>query len=304
MKWINARRRHPLAGYVVVLIALAFFGAGYAFLAPDPGTAEAQTLAAESTSDDREQPDVARGKEIYNKSCASCHGTDFSGTDDAPALTDVGGAAIDFQVSTGRMPSTDPDTQMPRKAPVFSQEEINDLIAYYKQEGGSGPEVPQGVPGSAPQRADFSDEEEYEAAKEEYDEAKESYVSGAEDTESGMKLYLTNCAHCHSWSGGGGALTGGNYAPEIHEASPRQLYEAMITGPSQMPVFNDASITPDEKQDLIAYVKELQAEPDAGGVFALNRVGQVAEGFIGWTVGLSLIVACAIWITAKQRAHD
>ncbi|MCP3017398.1 cytochrome C, partial [Nocardiopsis dassonvillei] len=39
-------------------------------------------------------------------------------------------------------------------------------------------------------------------------------------------------------------------------------------------------------------------------IFDLDRVGQVAEGLIGWVVGLSLIIACAIWITAKQRAHD
>ncbi|MDA8368502.1 MAG: c-type cytochrome [Nocardiopsaceae bacterium] len=302
MKWITARRRHPLAGYVVVILALAFFGVGYAYVAPGADRAEAQTLATEATGDD--QTDVARGREIFVRSCASCHGPSGEGTGNGPDITDVGGAAIDFQVSTGRMPSTNPDAQMPRKASMYTQEEIYDLVAYYEEEIGEGPEVPLDVPGSAPERSNFADEEAYEAAKAEYEEAYEAYVSGADDVEVGMELYLTNCAHCHSWSGSGGALTDGKWAPELDDASPRQIYEAMITGPGQMPAFNDMIIQPDEKQELIAYVKDLQNEPDAGGIFNLNRIGQVAEGFIGWTVGLSLIVACAIWITAKQRAHD
>ncbi|CAM4112481.1 c-type cytochrome [Nocardiopsis rhodophaea] len=303
MKWITARRRHPLAGYAVVILALGLFGLGYAFVAPT-GTdrAEAQTLAADKA--DNGQPDAQRGKEIFNKSCASCHGLTGGGSANAPDITDAGAAAIDFQVSTGRMPSMNPDAQMPRKPQALTDEELRDLIAYYEAEIGDGPQIPTDVPGSAPQRSDFSDEASYEAAKESYEQAYEKYISGGKDTEAGMKLYLTNCAHCHSWSGGGGALTGGKYAPEIHDASPRQIYEAMLTGPGQMPVFNDTTVTPTEKQDLIAYVKDLQAEPNAGGIFDLDRIGQVAEGFIGWTVGLTLIVACAIWITAKQRAHD
>nr|WP_246422122.1 c-type cytochrome [Nocardiopsis mwathae] len=276
---------------------------GYAFVAPT-GTdrAEAQTLAAEKV-DDR-QPDAQRGKDIFNKTCASCHGLTGGGSANGPDITGSGEAAVNFQVSTGRMPSMDPDTQMPRKPQAITDEELDDLIAYYNAEIGDGPKIPYDVPGNAPQRGDFDDEESFESAKAEYDDAYEKYLAGAQDTEAGMKLYLTNCAHCHSWSGAGGALTGGKYAPEIHDATPRQIYEAMLTGPGQMPVFNDTTVTPTEKQELISYVKTLQYEPNAGGIFDLNRIGQVAEGFIGWTVGLTLIVACAIWITAKQRAHD
>ncbi|RNL86359.1 cytochrome bc1 complex diheme cytochrome c subunit [Halostreptopolyspora alba] len=318
MKWITARRRHPLAGYVVVTLALALFGLGYAVVAPDSERAQAQELAQDA--EDGNQVDIARGKQIYTESCASCHGPDgtASDRDDVPDITDAGGAAVDFQVSTGRMPSMDPDAQMPRKPPVFDQDEIDDLVAYYNQElSTGGPAVPTSVPADVPEevpeepeRADFEDTASYEEAHAEYEEAKEardnyeSYIRGADDTAAGQQLYLTNCAHCHSWSGGGGALTGGDFAPPIREASPRQMYEAMTTGPGAMPVFNDSTITPEEKQELIAHVKTLQSEPDAGGFFDLNRVGQVAEGFIGWTVGLSLIIACAIWITAKQRAHD
>ncbi|SHK29011.1 ubiquinol-cytochrome c reductase cytochrome c subunit [Nocardiopsis flavescens] len=323
MKWITARRRHPLAGYVVVILALALFGVGYAAVAPTSDQAQAQTLAADAPSP--EDVDVAEGKTIFDQTCASCHGLDGSGGEFGPDLRDVGPAAIDFQVSTGRMPSMNPDAQMPRKPMVMTEQELADLIAYYNESirnDGSGADVPYDVPDIephpddfAPLRSDFDSEEayeeaveeaeaEYQAALEDYQAEYDAYISGADDTEMGMRLYLTNCAHCHGWSGGGGALTDGRWAPEIHESTPREIYEAMVSGPGAMPMFSDGVIAPEEKQELISYVKTLQAEPDAGGIFNLQRVGQVAEGLIGWVVGLALIVACAIWITAKQRAHD
>ncbi|USY23392.1 c-type cytochrome [Nocardiopsis exhalans] len=286
---------------------------GYAALAPTADQAQAQTLAAEAPSAD--DVDIAQGKTIFDQTCASCHGLDGAGSETGPDLREVGSAAINFQVSTGRMPSMDPDSQMPRKPMVMSEQDLADLIAYYDAEirdNGAGADVPYEVPGSAPQRADFVDEdldaEEVDALYEEavaaYEAEYDAYIEGADDVDMGMKLYLTNCAHCHSWSGGGGALTDGRWAPEIHESTPREIYEAMVSGPGAMPMFSDGVISPEEKQELISYVKTLQAEPNAGGIFDLQRVGQVAEGFINWTIGLSLIIACAIWITAKQRAHD
>ncbi|WP_017546529.1 MULTISPECIES: cytochrome c [Nocardiopsis] len=279
---------------------------GYAGLAPTSDQAQAQTLAAEAPSAD--DVDIAQGKTIFDQTCASCHGLDGSGSDlNGPDLREVGPAALDFQVSTGRMPSMDPDSQMPRKPMAVSEQDLADLIAYYNAQirtNGAGADVPYEVPDAAPQRADFDQEEAYEEALSEYEAEYDAYIEGASNTDMGMKLYLTNCAHCHSWSGGGGALTDGRWAPEIHDSSPREIYEAMVSGPGAMPMFSDGVVTPEEKQELISYVKTLQAEPNAGGIFDLDRVGQVAEGFIGWTVGLSLIIACAIWITAKQRAHD
>ncbi|WP_017605944.1 cytochrome bc1 complex diheme cytochrome c subunit [Nocardiopsis alkaliphila] len=312
MKWITARRRHPLAGYVVVILALALFGVGFAALAPTSDEARAQTLSAEAPSP--EDVDAANGKTIFDQTCASCHNYDGSGTYDedgnvtnGPDIREVGSASVNFQVSTGRMPSMDPENQMPRRDMVMSEQDLADLIAYYDESiriDGAGADIPYDVPGTAPQASDFEDEDAYQAAVEEYEAEYDAYIEGADDVDMGMKLYLTNCAHCHSWSGGGGALTDGRWAPQIHESTPREIYEAMVSGPGAMPMFSDGVISPEEKQELISYVKTLQAEPDAGGIFALERVGQVAEGFIGWTIGLSLIIACAIWITAKQRAHD
>lgn len=306
MKWINARRRHPLAGYAVVVLALALLGGVYSVVAPDNAD-RAQAQVESADADIYEDVDISNGKQIFTQSCASCHGMGGEGTESGPSLVGVGAASVNFQVSTGRMPSMDPDSQMPRKEPVYDREETADVAAYVAQEFGGGPEIPVDIPGEEPERAEFEEgdagEEAYEQAIETYEAEFESYVAGG-DIDAGKTLYLTNCAQCHSWSGTGGALTDGHYAPPIDEASPRQLYEAMLTGPGAMPVFDETLVTPEEKQDIVTHVEELRMEADAGGIFNLNRIGQTAEGFMAWTIGMGLTIATAVWITAKQRAHD
>src|SRR5690606_11595574 len=76
------------------------------------------------------------------------------------------------------------------------------------------------------------------------------------DAAEGMALFRTNCAMCHNAVGAGGALSEGKYAPALLETSDRNIYQAMLTGPQSMPVFNDATLLPDEKRDIIAYVAE------------------------------------------------
>ena len=48
--------------------------------------------------------------------------------------------------------------------------------------------------------------------------------------------------------------TQGKYAPSLTESTPTAPYEAMLTGPQSMPVFNDANLTPEEKRDVIAFI--------------------------------------------------
>ncbi len=95
----------------------------------------------------------------------------------------------------------------------------------------------------------------------------------------------TNCAQCHNFVGAGGALTHGKYAPALVQSTPTQIYEAMLTGPEAMPVFNDGTITPSEKRDIIAYITETRAQPNPGGL-SLGRVGPVTEGLVAWIGGI------------------
>ncbi|WP_267241170.1 c-type cytochrome [Streptomyces sp. PR69] len=261
MKKLSARRRHPLAAVVVLLLALAATGGLYAAFAPaDKAQAEetAQSLAIEE------------GKKLYTVGCASCHGTGGQGTTDGPSLVGVGSAAVDFQVGTGRMPAMQPGAQVPKKPKVYSQAEIDQLAAYVASLG-AGPITP---------------------TKEQYDPAGADIAKGGE-------LFRTNCAQCHNFTGEGGALTNGKFAPSLEGVSSKHIYEAMQTGPQNMPSFPDATMPEQEKRDIIAYIEAVNGDetPTPGG-FGLGGLGPVSEGLFGWIFGLGSLVAVAVWVAA------
>jgi ubiquinol-cytochrome c reductase cytochrome c subunit len=120
----------------------------------------------------------------------------------------------------------------------------------------------------------------------------------------GQQLFVADCAACHNFVGAGGALTYGKAGPPLTASTPTQMYEAMLTGPEAMPVFNDLTITPQEKRDIIAYVTQVRSEPNPGG-FSLGRVGPVTEGLVAFLGLLLFMVLAALWITAKHgKAHE
>ncbi|HMO12471.1 MAG TPA: cytochrome c, partial [Actinotalea sp.] len=179
----------------------------------------------------------------------------------------VGAAAVDFQVSTGRMPLMANGPQAPAKPTIFTEEQISQMAAWVASLG-PGPAIPSDEavrPGNAA---------------------------------NGMALFRTNCAMCHGAVGAGGALTEGKWAPNLLNSSPRTIYQAMITGPQSMPVFSDATITPEEKRDIIAYL-EAQQEGSPGGA-TLGSIGPVAEGLWAWVVGIGLLIGAAVWIGARS----
>jgi ubiquinol-cytochrome c reductase cytochrome c subunit len=103
---------------------------------------------------------------------------------------------------------------------------------------------------------------------------------------------------CHNAIGAGGALSEGKWAPSLIETSPEHIYEAMLTGPQSMPVFNDANISPEEKRDIIAYI-DAQREPSPGGI-KLGSLGPVVEGLWVWIVGIGLLIGTSVWIGARS----
>jgi ubiquinol-cytochrome c reductase cytochrome c subunit len=259
VKAIAERRHHRMAPVVLLLLALVLTGAVYAAFSPAP--AEAATAS---------EDDIAAGEALFRTNCATCHGPAGEGRDGvAPSLVGVGAAAVDFQVGTGRMPMQASGPQAPAKPPVFGEEQIAQLAAYVASLG-PGPSVP----------------------------TDEQVDPALGDAANGMALFRTNCAMCHGSIGRGGALTEGRYAPSLAETDPRHVYEAMLTGPSQMPVFNDANITPEEKRDIIAFL-DAQREGSPGGA-DLGAVGPVAEGVWVWVVGMGLLIGAAVWIGAKS----
>lgn len=258
MKAIADRRHHRMAPAVLLLLALLLTGAVYAALSPTPAQASAAS-----------EDDIAAGEALFRTNCATCHGPGAEGREGFPSLIGVGAAAVDFQVSTGRMPMQATGPQAPAKPPVFDEEEIAQLAAY----------VASLAPGPAIPTADQVD-------------------PTLGDPANGMALFRTNCAMCHGSIGRGGALTEGKYAPSLAGSTPTQIYEAMLTGPSSMPVFNDANLTPEEKRDIIAFLDE-QKQGSPGGT-DLGAVGPVSEGLWVWVVGMGLLLGAAVWIGAKS----
>jgi len=266
VRWITARRRRPIFGYAAVLLALVALGSLYAAVTGLGSSGSASASSGSSSSQ------ITEGKDLFAVSCASCHGEDAQGKSGvAPSLIGAGAAAVDFQVGTGRMPLKENDAEAPRKPPVFSQSQIYAIAAYVASLGG-GPAIPS---------------------------SQEVSTAGA-STALGQSLFNANCAQCHNYSGAGGALTEGKYAPPLTQATSTQIYEAMLTGPEAMPVFNNTTVTPQDKRDIIAYVEETRSEANPGG-FSLGRVGPTTEGLVAWLGGIAALVLAAMWITAKRR---
>ena len=266
MRFLSARRRHPAAKGVLLVFALFLMGALYAVLAP----------ASKVAADTGNSQQVAEGQALFRVTCASCHGLNgegqTTGTIQGPPLAGVGAAAVDFQVSTGRMPMARPEAQAPVKKNLYTEEEIAALAAYVATLG-PGPAIP---------------------TPEEYDPSNVS----EEDIARGGELFRTNCSACHNFEGAGGALPGGKYAPSLKGVSNKHLYQAMLIGPQQMPVFSDEVMRPEDKRAIIGYLNELHDRPADGGL-ALGGLGPVSEGLWAWIIGLGSLMFFAIWIAAK-----
>ncbi|GAB3196888.1 c-type cytochrome [Nocardioides hungaricus] len=266
----SRHRRGPLAGLVVLLLGLLLTGGLYTAFAP---------AQAGETASSEEQ--IAKGRELFLVSCATCHGQNgegvrtVSGGNLGPSLVGVGAAAVDFQVGTGRMPMAQPGAQVPSKPPTFNDEEIAALAAYVASFG-PGPAVPE----ASDYSLDGLSEEERQAA-----------------IARGGQIFLTNCTACHNFNGSGGAMPNGGYAPKIRGVEPRYIYEALLTGPQNMPNFSNGNLSPEEKRAVIAYLTSLDEMPEYGG-FGLGGLGPVSEGMVAWLVGIGLSVGAAVWIAA------
>jgi ubiquinol-cytochrome c reductase cytochrome c subunit len=262
VKKLSARRRHPLAAVVVLLLALACTGGLYTLFSPT-GSAKADETAQSLAIDE--------GQKLYAVGCASCHGTGGQGSTDGPSLVGVGAAAVDFQVGTGRMPAQQPGAQVPKKKVIYSQAEIDQLAAYISSLG-AGPTVP----------------------------TEAQYGPEGADIAKGGELFRTNCAQCHNFTGKGGALTNGKFAPDLEGVSPKHIYEAMQTGPQNMPSFPDTTLSEQNKKDIIAYLDAVNGDDtESPGGLELGGLGPVSEGLFAWIFGLGALIAVAVWVAAR-----
>lgn len=199
---------------------------------------------------------VVRGEQLYGQQCASCHGPQGQGTYRGPSLATAGAASADYYLRSGRMPIDDPHEQPQRSDPAFDDEQIDALVAYVASLG-EGPVIPQ---------------LDLEAA----------------DVAAGGEQYRLNCVSCHNWDGKGGALVGRGNAPDLHDIPPRQIAEAIRIGPGAMPLFSEDALGPAELDAVVAYVVELQAPQDRGGL-GLGHWGPATEALAAFA-GLGVLL--------------
>ncbi|MGR4009801.1 cytochrome bc1 complex diheme cytochrome c subunit [Leucobacter sp. 1207-22] len=257
----QAGRRHPLATVALLAVGLVVTGAAYAGFTQTSATAEVDLNSTEV---------IDEGRKLFGANCATCHGVNAEGTEDGPTLIGVGAASVHFQVDTGRMPLAFQGPQGMVKPQQFTEEQTLEMAAYVASLA-PGPALPES-----------------------------KYLQADGDVARGGDLFRINCAMCHNVAAAGGALTQGKWAPSLDGVDPIHIYDAMVTGPQNMPVFNDANLAPQDKADIISYLKYIENEPAVGG-FKLGSLGPVAEGLFIWVIGLGVIVGLTVWVTAKSN---
>lgn len=238
--------------FSVVAVALAPASAG-------PAARAARTI---------EKGEVELGRRLFETGCASCHGVEARGTPRGPNLRGVGAAAVDFWVSTGRMPLERNTEIAVRKPPSYDRTQVKALVAYVTSLDDSGPAIPEIDPAAA-------------------------------DIVEGGELYRGNCAACHGAVGIGGALARTRHAPRLAPATALQIAEAIRIGPGAMPSFGPETFDDEQVSAIVKYVRELDSPEDPGGI-GLGHAGPIAEGFVGWLVGLGVLLVAAWWIGERE----
>jgi len=229
------------------------------------------SLASDSTPTRPSSAQVLQGagEALYLQTCASCHGVGGVGTASAPSLVDVGAAAADFQLRTGRMPASTTGAQPPAGRPNLTEADIEALVAYVASLG-NGP----GIPDVDVTRGDPAE---------------------------GRDLYIASCAACHGAGASGDSVGGGFIAPPLLDADPTTVGEAIRTGPGAMPVFGPNQLTAQDLDSIAAYLATLRSQEASPGGLPISRVGPVAEGYVAWFVGIGLLVLAALWTERRRR---
>ena len=207
----------------------------------------------------RSPPDVDRGarspraRQLYETACITCHGANLQG---------VHGPRAEPDRRRLRRPSTSrsapaacrwpgQEAQAERKTPLVRPPDADrrQLGAYIQALGG-GPAVPRRRPAGPRRRRSPA------AASCSGSTARPATASPAA------------AARCPPAS----------TRPDLDEATDRQIYAAMLTGPQNMPMFGDNQLTPDEKRDIIAYIQNAQGNDTDPGGYGSAGIGPVLRG--------------------------
>ncbi|MGV9710239.1 cytochrome bc1 complex diheme cytochrome c subunit [Gordonia sp. NPDC003424] len=269
--------RRRAGGMLLLFVGLLTAGVLASILTPKPQVAVA---------DESNAALIADGKKLYETSCITCHGANLQGVQDrGPSLLGVGDAAVYFQVSTGRMPAARGEAQAQRKPPKFTQAQIDQLGAYVQSQGGGPQVIYERNPDGSVKMEDGLPVLAQESLR-------------GDNIGRGSELFRLNCASCHNFTGRGGALSSGKFAPTLSHVEEQQIYTAMLTGPQNMPKFSNRQLSLDEKKDIIGFIKYVTESKPQGGL-GIGGFGPVSEGMVMWVIGVVAIVAAAMWMGSR-----
>jgi ubiquinol-cytochrome c reductase cytochrome c subunit len=266
---LHARRRRRgrkiEAVLVLGVLAAAMTLTATTWARETPRAASVSAAAAPATGVSARQENVDKGRRIFLRDCAFCHGDHCDGTALGPQLLEVGTADVHFQLSTGRMPLESTETEPTVGPPSYPPSVIDAIVAYTDTFITGGPPVPEPEPG---------------------------------DLTRGRSLFLYNCAPCHSSSGTGMILPAGAFAPELFDSTSQEVAEAIRIGPGPMPVFPESELDKEQMDAIVTYVQQLGDDQDIGG-HPLDFFGPIAEGIVFWLIPLPLLVIFIIMLGKK-----
>jgi ubiquinol-cytochrome c reductase cytochrome c subunit len=253
-------------------------GRGDASRAGSAGVSSAALTSQEATT---AAGQLAAGRTLFVENCSSCHGIGAEGGNRAPPLLGVGAATVDLWLSSGWMPLAEPTAEPQPKPAKFPRAQVLEIVRY----------VTSLVPSSANPGIPFK-----------------LNIAHA-DVAEGFSLFALNCAPCHTITGAGDALADGIYAPPLHGVTKTMVWEAIRTGPGNMPRFGPGTISPAQVVDIVGYVVKNIQHPTSPGGLSLGGVGPVAEGFVGLFVGVGLCMLAALWVgdraeTEEEEGHE
>ena len=264
----EASRTHRRSRLPTLVLLAAVVGAAALTLLPRLNGVRLDPMAARTsmtTSQAAPPAEIRRGKEVFLRDCAWCHGKEGDGSQYAPSLKGVGTAAADFMLRTGRMPLQSVNQSVERGPAAYDPATIDAIDAYIATFT-VGPPKPSMEPGTDP----------YE----------------------GRSLFLANCAPCHSASGTGMIVTNGAWAPELFPDSPQEVGDAVRTGPNAMPAFTDKQIDDDQLHNIATYVQQLGAKQAIGGD-PIDQFGPIVEGIVAWLIPIPVLLI-AIRLMGKR----
>ncbi|MGH7756979.1 MAG: c-type cytochrome, partial [Vulcanimicrobiaceae bacterium] len=205
---------------------------------------------------------------------------DLNGSTNVPSLLHAGGSAVDFYLTTGRMPLADRagkiGTQAFHVAALFDARQTAAIEAYVNSRTTKSIPIPTV----------------------QLDPAK---------LQTGRRIFENHCEACHG-AAAEGATAGYQWtAVDLYAATPTQIGEAIRIGPGVMPRFTQSQLSTADVDAVATYVRFLSTQPQTYGGTVMAYLGPTAEGAVGGLLGVGLLFWVVYFTGTKadgRRVHD